>query len=104
MKERYLMVKKKAADIKSWLGQGFNSLLVGGPVGAYAASVAGSGYEIAASPAQTLTVNIPTEQLFAGAQLMIDALASPYMLIAGIGLGVAILGAILAAIRGLSLR
>lgn len=60
-------------------------------------------YEISASTMQSLTINVNTDQLFSGAQLMIDALSNPYLFIAGLSLGVAILGAILAAVRGLRL-
>jgi hypothetical protein len=50
-----------------------------------------------------LTISLDTTQLFAGAQLMIDALSSPYLLIAGLGLGVAILAAIMSAVTRLRL-
>lgn len=50
-----------------------------------------------------LTISLDTSQLFAGAQLMIDALSSPYLLIAGLGLGVAILAAIMSAVTRLRL-
>lgn len=60
-------------------------------------------YTISASTWQSLTINVNTAQLFSGAQLMIDALSNPYLFIAGLSLGVAILGAILAAVRGLRL-
>lgn len=53
---------------------------------------------ILASTAQSLTISLDTTQLFAGAQLMIDALSAPYMLIAGLGLGVSILSAIMTAV------
>lgn len=49
----------------------------------------------------SLTIDLDTTQLFTGAQLIIDALSSPYLLIAGLGLGVAILGAILNAVTKL---
>jgi hypothetical protein len=58
-------------------------------------------YAIGYSTMQSLTVNLDTAQLFTGAQLIIDALSSPYLLIAGLGLGVSILGAILAAVTKL---
>lgn len=58
-------------------------------------------YAIGYSTMQSLTVNLDTAQLFTGAQLIIDALSSPYLLIAGLGLGVSILGAILAAVTRL---
>lgn len=48
---------------------------------------------------ETLNINLDTTMLFTGAQLMIDALSSPYLLIAGLGLGVSILGAILVAVN-----
>lgn len=57
------------------------------------------GYGIAAGTMQSLSIQLDTSQLFAGAQLMIDALSSPYLLIAGLGLGVAVLGAIMAAVK-----
>lgn len=60
-------------------------------------------YAVAASSYQSLTVNLDTTQLFSGAQLIIDALSSPYLLIAGLGLGVAILAAIMKAVTGLRL-
>jgi hypothetical protein len=46
----------------------------------------------------TLDIQLDTTQLFTGAQIMIDALSSPYLLLAGFGLGVAILGAIMKAV------
>ena len=55
-------------------------------------------YAIAASSMQSLTIDLDTTQLFNGAQLIIDALSSPYLLIAGLGLGVAVLGAIIKAV------
>lgn len=61
----------------------------------------GYGYQLFATPMQTgsLNIELDTTQLFSGAQLMIDALGSPYLLIAGLGLGVAVLGAIMGAVR-----
>lgn len=53
--------------------------------------------------AQTLSVNIDTSTLFTGAQTMLDALTSPYLLIAGFGLGVAILAAVMKAVTSLRL-
>lgn len=47
---------------------------------------------------ETLAIDLDTTQLFSGAQLMINALSAPYLLIAGLGLGVAILGAIMTAV------
>lgn len=49
----------------------------------------------------TLDIDLDTSQLFNGAQIMLDALSSPYLLIAGFGLGVAILGAIMKAVTHL---
>jgi hypothetical protein len=57
------------------------------------------GYDLYATTSQSLTINLQTGMLFEGAQLMIDALGGPYMLIAGFALGVAILGAVFSAIR-----
>lgn len=65
---------------------------------AMAMSAPGSGM-LFATPAQSLTINLDTSQLFAGAQLMIDALSAPYLLLAGFGLGVSILGAIIVAVN-----
>lgn len=48
---------------------------------------------------QTLEITLDTSMLFEGAQLMINALGGPYMFIAGLGLGVAILGAIVVAVQ-----
>lgn len=58
-------------------------------------------YEIGYTMVQSgsLNIQLDTSQLFSGAQLMIDALSSPYLLIAGLGLGVAILGAIVGAVN-----
>lgn len=50
-----------------------------------------------------LNIDLDTGQLFEGAQLIIDALSSPYLLIAGLGLGVAILAAILKAVQTIRL-
>jgi hypothetical protein len=50
---------------------------------------------------ETLDIDLDTTQLFNGAQIMLDALSSPYLLIAGFGLGVAILGAIMKAVTHL---
>lgn len=54
-----------------------------------------------AQTTSTLDINLDTSQLFNGAQIMLDALSSPYLLIAGFGLGVAILGAIMKAVTHL---
>lgn len=62
-------------------------------------AAASPAYAIAATQASTLTIDLDTTKLFEGAQLMIDALSSPYLLLAGLGLGVAILSAIMAAVR-----
>lgn len=59
--------------------------------------------EIGYTLAQTLEIDLDTSQLFSGAQLIIDALSSPYLLIAGLGLGVAILAAILKAVQTIRL-
>lgn len=48
-----------------------------------------------------ISINLDTTSLFEGAQLMIDILSSPYLLVAGLSLGVAILGAIMGAITRL---
>lgn len=52
---------------------------------------------------ESLTISLDTTQLFSGAQLMIDALSSPYLLLAGLGLGVAILSAIMTAVNRIRL-
>lgn len=52
---------------------------------------------------QSLTINLDTTQLFAGAQLIIDALSGPYLLLAGLGLGVAILATIVKVVRTIRL-
>lgn len=54
--------------------------------------------QIQAAMPMSLSVDLDTSQLFAGAQLMIDALGGPYLLIAGFGLGIAILGTIAGAV------
>lgn len=59
--------------------------------------------EVGYTLAQTLDITLDTTQLFEGAQLIIDALSSPYLLIAGLGLGVAILAAILKAVQTIRL-
>jgi hypothetical protein len=59
------------------------------------------GYMIAQT--DTINIDLDTSQLFTGAQTMIDALSSPYLLIAGFGLGVAILAAIMKAVTSLRL-
>lgn len=58
-------------------------------------------YDIAYTMAYSLNVDIDTQHLFDGAQIMLDALSAPYLLIAGFGLGVAILGAIMRAVTRL---
>lgn len=60
-------------------------------------------YDVAYTMMQTdtLDIDLDTSQLFSGAQIMLDALSSPYLLIAGFGLGVAILGAIMKAVTHL---
>lgn len=63
----------------------------------------GESYLVQYTRAQTLEIDLDTTQLFKGAQLIIDALSSPYLLIAGLGLGVAILAAILKAVTSLRL-
>lgn len=70
------------------------------PTGMYDISLAP---EIGYTLAQTLDITLDTTQLFEGAQLIIDALSSPYLLIAGLGLGVAILAAILKAVQTIRL-
>ena len=50
-----------------------------------------------------LQVTIETETLFQGANLMLEALTGPYLLIAGLALGVAILAAIMRAVTTLRL-
>lgn len=59
------------------------------------------GYTLAQT--SQLNIDLDTGQLFEGAQLIIDALSSPYLLIAGLGLGVAILAAILKAVQTIRL-
>lgn len=58
-------------------------------------------YDLGYSMVQTdtLEIDLDTSQLFNGAQVMIDALSSPYLLLAGFSLGVAILAAIMKAVR-----
>ena len=56
-------------------------------------------YDIVAQSSTSLTIDIPIEQLFTGAQTMIDALGGIYMLIAGFGFGITILSVIVVAIR-----
>jgi hypothetical protein len=45
-----------------------------------------------------LQIDLDTTSMFDGAQLIIDALGGPYLYIAGLALGAAILGAIIAAV------
>lgn len=52
---------------------------------------------------QSLTIDLDTTQLFAGAQLIINALSGPYLLLAGLGLGVAILATIVKVVRTIRL-
>lgn len=66
------------------------------PTGMYAPA-------LMATLAQTLSLNIDTTSLFDGAQVILDALTTPYMFIAGLGLGAAILTAIMAAVIRLRL-
>lgn len=70
---------------------------------ALANSPAPQAYDLTTTYAQSLTVSLDTQMLFDGAQLMIDALGGPYMLIAGFGLGVAILGAVFGAVTRIRL-
>jgi hypothetical protein len=62
-----------------------------------------AGYGEPYAIAQQLDITLDTSALFTGAQTMIDALSSPYLLIAGFGLGVAILAAIMKAVTTLRL-
>ncbi|MCA9979325.1 MAG: hypothetical protein KDD89_00765 [Anaerolineales bacterium] len=62
------------------------------------AQAAAYGYGMTPTSYYTLSVTIDTTMLFDGAQLIIDALGGPYMYIAGLALGAAILGAIIAAV------
>jgi hypothetical protein len=57
-------------------------------------NAAAAGFE--AEPA--LSIDLDTTSMFDGAQLIIDALGGPYLYIAGLALGAAILGAIIAAV------
>ena len=98
-------LKSLAVTVKEKI-QDKGAALAAAPIGTVLAAAPGAHvtpYEIAASSYQSLTINVNTGQLFSGAQLMIDALSNPYLFIAGLSLGVAILGAILAAVRGLRL-
>jgi hypothetical protein len=82
----------------------FQLFEVAAPAVAHAANAAASyDYNLAYTTVASLTIDLDTTQLFTGAQLIIDALSSPYLLIAGLGLGVAILGAILKAVTTLRL-
>lgn len=58
-------------------------------------------YDLTATSAQSLTIDLDMDQMFSGANTIIDALGSPYLYIAGLSLGVAILAAVLAAVKGL---
>jgi hypothetical protein len=49
-------------------------------------------------PEPALSIDLDTTSMFDGAQLIIDALGGPYLYIAGLALGAAILGAIIAAV------
>lgn len=53
---------------------------------------------------ETLEITLDTTQLFTGAQLMINALSGPYLFIAGLGLGITILAAIMIAVRNVRMR
>lgn len=55
------------------------------------------------APTNTLNIELDTTQLFNGANLMTSALSSPFLFIAGLGLGVAILGAIVRAVQSVRL-
>jgi hypothetical protein len=68
-----------------------------------ASELASYDYSLMASTAYSLSIDLDTGQLFNGAQLIIDALTGPYLLIAGLSLGVAILGAVMAAVTRLRL-
>ena len=50
------------------------------------------------TPEPALSIDLDTTSMFDGAQLIIDALGGPYLYIAGLALGAAILGAIIAAV------
>lgn len=54
-------------------------------------------------PGITIDLSAGIAQMWSGAQTMIDALSPVYLLIAGFGLGVAILGAIMKAVSRLRL-
>lgn len=56
-----------------------------------------------AVPTDTLEITLDTNKLFEGANLMTTALSSPFLFIAGLGLGVAILGAIIRAVQSVRL-
>lgn len=74
-----------------------------GDVMAYSTYAVPTVYGAALMPSQQLSVTIDTSTLFTGAQTMLDALTSPYLLIAGFGLGVAILAAVMKAVTSLRL-
>lgn len=50
-----------------------------------------------------IQIDLDTTSLFQGANLMTAALSSPFLFIAGLGLGVAILGAIIRAVQSVRL-
>lgn len=54
-------------------------------------------------PGITIDLSAGIQQMWSGAQTMIDALSPVYLLIAGFGLGVAILAAIMKAVGRLRL-
>ena len=66
-------------------------------------AIYGPYYDYVLAPTMQLSLTIDTGALFEGDQLMIDVLTNPYLFIAGLSLGVALLMAILAAIKGLRL-
>lgn len=54
--------------------------------------------ELGYTSVYSLNIEIDTSSMLSGAQLIIDALGGPYLYIAGLALGAAILGAIIAAV------
>ena len=89
----------------SLIGEYTMSFAVGSVIAAIPAAMSAVPAAIAATVMQTdtLSITLDTTQLFTGANLMLAALSSPYLFIAGLGLGVAILAAIMKAVTSLRL-
>lgn len=54
-------------------------------------------------PTNTLEIELDTNKLFEGANLMTSALSGPFLFVAGLSLGVAILAAIIRAVQSVRL-